>query len=197
MTDKKSVKRHSHPGRGGHGASFPKGRQLDPDSHVQIRELLGNKLRTRELLIEHLHLVQDEFGHLSSGHLVALAEELKMALTEVYEVATFYAHFDVVRDDETPPPAMTIRVCDSVTCELFGSEKLIEELAKNVNEDIRVLRAPCMGACDKAPAVSIGFFSTTTSIFVRLKVFLFKSFFIIFPLNPAKIYIFLKLNLQK
>ena len=156
MTNKKSIKRHSHPGRGGHGASFPKGRQLDPDAHDQICVLLGDKPRTRELLIEHLHLIQDEYGHLSSGHLVALAEEMKMALTEVYEVATFYAHFDVIKDDETAPPPVTIRVCDSVTCELFGSEKLIEELAKNVNENVRVLRAPCMGACDKAPAVAIG-----------------------------------------
>ncbi len=155
MTDKESIKRHSHPGRGGQGASFPKGRQVDPDAHDQIRELLGNKPRTRELLIEHLHLIQDEYGYLSSSHLVALAEEMKMALTEVYEVATFYAHFDVIKDDETAPPATTIRVCDSVTCELFGSEKLIEELAKNVNENVRVLRAPCMGACDKAPAVAI------------------------------------------
>ena len=156
MNDTDSVKRHSHPGRGGKGAAFPKGRQLDADAHDQVKKLLGDTPRSRDLLIEFLHLIQDEYGFLSSKHLVALAEELKMALSEIFEVATFYAHFDVVNDDEIPPPMTTIRVCDSVTCELFGSEKLISELSKNVSENIRVLRAPCMGACDKAPAVAIG-----------------------------------------
>lgn len=156
MADNKFVRRHSHPGRGGRGASHPKGRQLDANAQDQVLDLLGDKPRDRDMVIEHLHLIQDEYGCLSADHLVALADEMKMAMTEVYEVATFYAHFDVVTDDVTRPPPTTIRVCDSVTCEMLGAEKLITELSKNAGADIRILRAPCMGACDKAPAVAIG-----------------------------------------
>ena len=116
MTKNKSVKRHSHPVRGGRGATHPKGRQLEPKAHDQILDLLGDNLRSRDLLIEYLHLIQDKYGCLSAEHLVALAEEMKIALTEVYEVATFYAHFDVVNAETKPPPPITIRVCDSVTC---------------------------------------------------------------------------------
>ncbi|MBK18588.1 MAG: NADH-quinone oxidoreductase subunit F [Rhodospirillaceae bacterium] len=156
MAKSKSVRRHSHPGRGGRGASHPKGRQLDADALDDIQALLGDSPRTNDMLIEHLHLVQDKFGCLSADHLVALADEMKMALSEVYEVATFYAHFDVVTDETQKPPPVTIRVCDSVTCELLGSEQLITELANTAGSNVRVLRAPCMGACDKAPAVAIG-----------------------------------------
>jgi formate dehydrogenase beta subunit len=156
MADTKSVKRHSHPGRGGRGAAHPKGRQLDIDAQDQVLGLLGDKPRDRDMLIEHLHLIQDKYGCLSADHLVALADEMKMAMTEVYEVATFYAHFDVITDDTNRPPPITIRVCDSVTCEMLGAEQLISELSKNASADIRILRAPCMGACDKAPAVAIG-----------------------------------------
>ncbi len=156
MADTKSVKRHSHPGRGGRGAAHPKGRQIDANAQDQVRALLGDKPRDRDMLIEHLHLIQDRYGCLSADHLVVLADEMKMAMTEVYEVATFYAHFDVITDDANRPPPVTIRVCDSVTCEMLGAEQLIAELSKNADADIRVLRAPCMGACDKAPAVAIG-----------------------------------------
>ena len=156
MADTKFVKRHSHPGRGGRGAAHPKGRQLDANAQDQILALLGDKPRDRDMLIEHLHLIQDKYGCLSADHLVALADEMKMAMAEVYEVATFYAHFDVLTDDANRPPPTTIRVCDSVTCEMLGAEQLIAKLSKNASADIRVIRAPCMGACDKAPAVSIG-----------------------------------------
>ena len=156
MAKNKSVKRHSHPGRGGRGATHPKGRQLEPKAHDQILDLLGDNMRSRDLLIEYLHLIQDKYGCLSAEHLVALAEEMKIALTEVYEVATFYAHFDVVNAETKPPPPVTIRVCDSVTCEMFGAEELISTLSKDIPTEIRVLRAPCMGACDKAPSAAVG-----------------------------------------
>ena len=136
--------------------AYPKGRQLDPQAAADIQALLGDAPRERDLLIEFLHLIQDKFGCLSAAHLVALADEMRLAMTEIYEVATFYAHFDVVTDDAKRPPPVTIRVCDSVTCEMMGSEALIDALAANADADIRVLRAPCMGACDKAPAVAMG-----------------------------------------
>jgi NADH:ubiquinone oxidoreductase subunit F (NADH-binding)/NADH:ubiquinone oxidoreductase subunit E len=134
----------------------PKGRQIDIGTLQEIRTLLGSRSRQRDLLIEHLHLIQDKFGHLSAGHLAALAEEMKLAQTEVYEVATFYAHFDVVKEGETPPPATTVRVCDSLSCCMAGADKLLAELPGKLGKDVRVVRAPCMGACDKAPVAAIG-----------------------------------------
>ena len=121
-----------------------------------MRELLGERSRQRDLLIEHLHLIQDKYGNLSAAHLAALAQEMKLALTEVYEVATFYAHFDVVKEGQTPPPAITVRVCDSLSCAMMGAEKLLAELPKKLGKDVRVLRAPCMGACDRAPVAAVG-----------------------------------------
>src|SRR6516165_10677130 len=114
-------------GRGGRRRvpRTPKGRQVDPQAREQIRALLSDRPRRRDLLIEHLHLIQDHYGHLSAVHLVALAAEMRLALTEVYEVATFYAHFDVVKEGETPPPAVTVRVCDSLSCALRGAERLL------------------------------------------------------------------------
>jgi formate dehydrogenase len=110
-----------------------------------------------DLLIEHLHRLQDRFGHLSSAHLAALAEEMKLAQAEVFEVATFYAHFDVPREAETPPPPLTLRVCDSVACMLAGTEALRDQLARGLDPTaVRVVRAPCMGACDRAPAAMLG-----------------------------------------
>jgi NADH:ubiquinone oxidoreductase subunit F (NADH-binding)/NADH:ubiquinone oxidoreductase subunit E len=151
------VQRHAHPGRGGGTArSHPRGRQVEPAALAEVQELLGAAPRDRDLLIEHLHRIQDAHGHLSAAHLAALAQEMRLALTEVYEVATFYAHFDVVREEETPPPAVTIRVCDSIACAMAGAEALLDALAKGAGKDVRILRAPCMGACDKAPAVAIG-----------------------------------------
>src|ERR1700689_2456517 len=110
----------------------PKGRQVDPRALAEVRGLLGERERRRDLLIEHLHLIQDRYGHLSAAHLAALAQEMKLALTEVYEAATFYAHFDVVKEGETPPPPVTVRVCDSLSCALAGSERLLADLAKKL-----------------------------------------------------------------
>jgi NADH:ubiquinone oxidoreductase subunit F (NADH-binding)/NADH:ubiquinone oxidoreductase subunit E len=150
-------------GRGGRrrGPRTPKGRQIEPRALEEIRSLLGERERRRDLLIEHLHLIQDRYGHLSAAHLVALAQEMRLALTEVYEVATFYAHFDVVKEGETPPPAVTVRVCDSLSCALNGAERLLAELSKKLGPGVRVIRAPCMGACDRAPVCAVGHVQVT------------------------------------
>src|SRR5499427_9733863 len=146
--------------RGGGGRrrppKTPKGRQVDPKALEEVRALLGDRERRRDLLIEHLHLIQDHYGHLSAAHLAALAAEMQLALTEVYEVATFYAHFDVVKEGETPPPAVTVRVCDSLSCALEGAERLLAELPQRLGSKVRVVRAPCMGACDRAPVCAVG-----------------------------------------
>ena len=132
----------------------PKGRQVDPAALADVQALLTDRPRRRDLLIEHLHLIQDHYGHLSAAHLAALAAEMKMALTEVYEVATFYAHFDVVKEGDTPPAPLTIRVCDSLSCAMAGAEKLLKELPGKLGTRVRVVRAPCMGACDHAPVAA-------------------------------------------
>src|SRR6202161_4708419 len=137
-------------------ARTPKGRQVDPQAAADIEALLIDRPRRRDLLIEHLHLIQDHYGHLSAAHLAALAQEMKLALTEVYEVATFYAHFDVVKEGQTPPPPVTVRVGDSLSCALAGSEHLLAALPKKLGPGVRVVRAPCMGACDRAPACAVG-----------------------------------------
>jgi formate dehydrogenase beta subunit len=134
----------------------PKGRQVDLRALEEVRALLGDRSRRRDLLIEHLHLIQDRYGHLSAAHLAALAQEMRLALTEVYEVATFYAHFDVVKEGETPPPPVTVRVCDSLSCAMAGAETLLRELPARLGGGVRVVRAPCMGACDRAPVCAIG-----------------------------------------
>jgi len=138
----------------------PKGRQVDPQALDEIRGLLTDRPRRRDLLIEHLHLIQDQYGHLSAAHLAALASEMKMALTEVYEVATFYAHFDVVKEGELSPPPVTVRVCDSLSCAMAGAERLLRELPGKLGKDVRVVRAPCMGACDRAPVCAVGHVQT-------------------------------------
>ena len=141
----------------GKGRKTPKGRQVDDAALANVRALLGDRPRRRDLLIEHLHLIQDHYGHLSVQNLNALAEEMRMAQTEVYEVATFYAHFDVVKDGDVPPPALTIRVCDSLSCELAGAQALKSALEDGFDATkVRVLRAPCMGRCDTAPVLEIG-----------------------------------------
>ena len=141
----------------GKGRRHTKGRQLEDSAWGQVRDLLGAELRDRDLLIEHLHLIQDEYGHLSAAHLRALAEEMRLSMAEVYEVATFYAHFDVVKEGETPPPALTIRVCDSLSCELAGAQALKSALEQGLDPaQVRVLRAPCMGRCDTAPVLELG-----------------------------------------
>lgn len=141
----------------GKGRRTPKGRQVNEAAWGDVQRLLGDKPRRADLLIEHLHLIQDEFGHLSAQHLRALAEEMKMSQAEVYEVASFYAHFDIVKDGETPPPALTIRVCDSLACELAGAQALKTALESDLPADqVRVVRAPCMGRCDTAPTCELG-----------------------------------------
>ena len=151
------IRRFRHPGSGqGGGKMFPKGRQLDPEALGEVRALLGARPRQRDLLIEYLHLIQDKYHCLSAAHLAALAEEMGLAQAEVYEVATFYAHFDVVLEGASPPPPITVRVCDSLSCALKGSETLLAELKKRLGREVRVVRAPCMGRCDTAPAVAVG-----------------------------------------
>lgn len=141
----------------GKGRLTSKGRQLDDKAWADVQGLLGDRLRSRDLLIEFLHLIQDKFGHLSAPHLRALAEEMRLSMAEVWEVATFYAHFDPIREDEAAPPALTIRVCESLSCELAGSEQLIAALESGADpSQVRVLRAPCMGRCDTAPTLEIG-----------------------------------------
>ena len=134
----------------------PKGRGVDSDALAEVRRLLGDSSRRRDLLIEHLHKIQDACGCLSARHLAALAAEMKLSMAEVYEVATFYHHFDVVRESDSPPPPVTVRVCDSVTCDLFGGGELLRELHSQLGDSIRVIRAPCVGRCDAAPVAVVG-----------------------------------------
>ncbi len=145
-------------GRSGNkGRAHTKGRPLDEQAWAEVRDLLGDRPRRRDLLIEHLHLLQDHFRHLSAPHLRALAEEMRLSMAEVWEVASFYAHFDLVKEGEAPPPDLTIRVCDSLSCELAGSEALYQALEAGMDPSkVRVLRAPCMGRCDTAPVVELG-----------------------------------------
>ncbi|KAJ01562.1 NAD(P)H-dependent oxidoreductase subunit E [Sulfitobacter mediterraneus] len=141
----------------GKGRRHTKGRQLEDQAWDEVRALLDGKSRDRDLLIEHMHLIQDEYGHLSAAHIRALAEEMRLSMAEIYEVATFYAHFDVVKEGETPPPALTIRVCDSLSCELAGAQQLKAALEDGLDPaEVRVLRAPCMGRCDTAPVLELG-----------------------------------------
>jgi len=141
----------------GRGRATPKGRQVDDAALAAVQALLGARPRRRDLLIEFLHLIQDAHGHLSAPHLRALAHEMRLSMAEVWEVATFYAHFDPLREDDAPPPDLTIRVCDSLSCELAGAEALIAALeAGHDPARVRVLRAPCMGRCDSAPVAEVG-----------------------------------------
>ncbi|TWA79390.1 NAD-dependent formate dehydrogenase flavoprotein subunit [Azospirillum brasilense] len=151
-------RRAIHPGSGRRNTRpQPKGRQVDPAALAEVQELLGDRSRQRDLLIEYLHLLQDTYHGLHARHLAALAHEMRLALVEVYEVASFYAHFDIVMDGEEAPPPVTVRVCDSLSCCMAGGEKLLDELrAADLGPDVRVVRAPCMGACHNAPAVAIG-----------------------------------------
>ena len=141
----------------GKGRHTTKGRQLDDAAHADVLALLGDTPRSRDLLIEFLHLIQDKYGCLSAAHLRALAEEMRISQAEVYEVATFYAHFDVIKEGEATPPALTIRVCDSLSCELAGAQALQKALTDGLDAtEVRVLRAPCMGRCDTAPVLELG-----------------------------------------
>ena len=171
-----NLKRDSARGRRG-GRAFNKGRQVDPDTLQQVKQILGNRPRRRDLLIEHLHLFQDKFGFITTKQLVALSYEMKMAMAEVYEVASFYAHFDIVRESEQELPPITLRVCDSITCSLFGSDKLLNDAASSLEKDVRVIRSPCMGACDKAPVAAIGhsMIEKVTSVSIQEKLLAIRS----------------------
>jgi len=141
----------------GKGRAHTKGRPLDDVAWAEVKDLLKDKSRNRDLLIEHLHLIQDKFRCVSTAHMRALAEEMGMSSAEVYEVASFYAHFDIVRDGQQPPPKLTIRVCDSLSCMMAGADTLKKKLEDGLNpSEVRVLRAPCMGRCDVAPALELG-----------------------------------------
>ncbi|WP_296591433.1 NAD(P)H-dependent oxidoreductase subunit E [Methylophaga sp.] len=133
-----------------------KGRQIEPKALAEVRELLGNASRQKDLLIEHLHKIQDFYKHISAAHLVALAYEMKLSRAEVYEVATFYHHFDVIKEGDAVPADLTVRVCDSMSCEMAGAEGLIDSLETAMGEKVRVQRVPCIGRCDKAPVAVVG-----------------------------------------
>jgi len=134
----------------------PKGRAVDPVAREEVARLLEGAPRERDHLIENLHRIQDRFGHLSAAHLNALAEAMKLAQAEVYEVATFYHHFDVVKEGENAPPKVTVRVCETLSCAMAGANDLLAKLPGLVGPDVRVIAAPCIGRCDQAPAVCIG-----------------------------------------
>ena len=134
--------------------SILKGRAVDPGALDEVRALLGDESRRRDLLIEHLHKINDRHGHLSAAHLAALAKEMSLSLAEVFEVATFYHHFEVVKEGDTPPPGLTVRVCDSIACELAGAQDLLKKLL--FGKDVRVIPAPCVGRCEVAPCVVVG-----------------------------------------
>ena len=145
-----STRKHRHPGAGKLKAlAHPKGREAEPEAVGEIKSLLGDGAPARAELLEYLHLINDSYGHLSARHLAALAEVMRLSMAEVFEVASFYAHFDIVDEDQTPPPAITIRVCDSLSCEMAGSRELRENLAAHValgvSAGVRVISAPCMG----------------------------------------------------
>ena len=151
------LKQRRHPGgRRRYTSVTPKGRQTQPEALEQVQALLADRSRQRDLLIEHLHLIQDAYGGLSADHLAALAEEMRLSLSEVYETASFYAHFDIVIEQSDQPPPLTLRVCDSLTCEMMGAAKLLAGLPDEVGADVRVVRAPCMGRCDTAPVAEVG-----------------------------------------
>jgi formate dehydrogenase beta subunit len=130
-----------------------KGRAVDPNALQEVQALLGDAPRRRDLLIEHLHCINDRYGYLSAAHLAALAQEMSLALAEVYEVATFYHHFEVVKERERAPAALTVRVCDSIACELTGAQQLLKNLS--LGNEVRVVPAPCVGRCEVAPCVVV------------------------------------------
>ncbi len=140
----------------GEGRGKPKGRPVDSDALAEVQALLGGEPRRRDLLIEHLHKIQDRHGYLSAAHVAALAREMKLSQTEVYEVATFYHHFDVVKEGEAPPPPLTVRVCDSLSCELSGAGELMTGLKRALGTGVRVIPAPCVGRCEQAPVAVVG-----------------------------------------
>ena len=143
-------------GRGRAAKSAPKGRQVEPRALEEVRALLGDAPRRRDLLIEFLHRIQDTYGCIAAAHIVALAQEMRLAMTEVYEVATFYHHFDVLRNGEEAPPRLTVRVCETLSCAIAGGHELLAELQRRLGGGIRVIPAPCIGRCEHAPTAVVG-----------------------------------------
>src|SRR5215471_12426818 len=157
MNDRASVTaRPQGKGKGARVRATPKGRQVDPQAREEVRALLKDDPRRRDLLIEYLHRIQDSFGHLAARHLVALAAEMRLAMTEVYEVATFYHHFDVVKEGEAAPPPVTVRICETLSCQMAGADELRAATEALQLAGVRVLPAPCIGRCEHAPAAVVG-----------------------------------------
>ena len=127
----------------------PKGRRATAQALSEVRALLGDASRQRDLLIEHLHRIQDQYHHLSADHLAALAEEMKLPQAAVYEVATFYHHFDVVKEGQAAPAPLTVRVCDGLSCEMAGAQDLLRRLPALLGREVRVIPAPCVGRCEQ------------------------------------------------
>jgi len=135
----------------------PKGHAVDLEALKEVQALLIDESRQRDLLIEHLHKIQDQYQHISAKHLVALAHEMKLSPAEVYEVASFYHHFDVVKKGQNPPPALTVRVCESLSCSMAGSKDLIEALETGLTtNEVRIQKVPCVGRCQHAPVAVVG-----------------------------------------
>ena len=157
MTVHRPASRSVSPGSGRRKTrEFARGRQVDSGAQDEVRALLGERPRRRDLLIEHLHIIQDGTGCLRARHLAALAAEMRIPYAEIFEVASFYAHFDIVMEDEDAPPPLTVRVCDGLTCELMGAQALLSALPAALGAGVRVVRAPCMGGCHRAPVAAIG-----------------------------------------
>ncbi len=133
------------------------GRVMDQHALLQVQELIGDEAKTRDMLIEHLHKIQDKYHHISNRHILALAKEMNLPMAEVYETATFYHHFDITKEGEAPPPSITLRVCESVSCEMFGAKKLTEELGPEIDKKkVRIQPVPCVGRCAAAPVAVLG-----------------------------------------
>ena len=133
-----------------------KGRLVDSEALMEVQKLLSDMPLRKDMLIEALHLIQDEFHYLSAKHLVALAHVMKLAHAEVFEVATFYHHFDVIKENDAPPPPLTVRICDSLTCEMSGAKELTESLKNVLGEGVRIQPVPCVGRCQNAPVAVVG-----------------------------------------
>lgn len=155
MTDDAGKVRH--PGKGRHkGRRTERGRQPTAAALREIGDVLGSEAPERALLLEYLHRIQDRFAGISAQHIAALAHHMRLSMADIYEVASFYAHLDVHREDEEAPPPLTIRVCESLPCQMAGADALFDEISAGRGADVRVVRAPCMGRCDSAPVVEVG-----------------------------------------
>jgi len=156
MGESKSAQSGPAPRGSRRARATPKGRAVEPQALAEVQALLDDAPRRRDLLIEHLHKIQDRYGCMSAAHLLALAREMQLAAAEVYEVASFYHHFDVVKEDQKPPPGITVRVCNSIACELAGAKRLLDSLRETFGQDVRVIPAPCVGRCEQAPVAVVG-----------------------------------------